>query len=177
MSEEIVGKGVMFLRLGRYEAAMEFFRKALEVNPNDDDAWAFEGISLKELGRHEEALKSFYKAFEIEPKSKYAILVATVLYDLKRYGEAMDFLNVVRDGGIWNKELVEVAALIMSNPEAKEAIMKEMYEKNKEEIEERIKREDEQFLKKCEEMDKGRPLKKYERNKEEMEELDKRDNQ
>jgi len=55
-----------------YEKSLEFYNKALELDPNNDEAWNNKGWILGELNRYEEALKCYEKAIEINPKYIYA---------------------------------------------------------------------------------------------------------
>jgi tetratricopeptide (TPR) repeat protein len=42
--------------------------KALEINPQDENAWYNKGLSLVELKKPGEAIKAYYKAIEINPQ-------------------------------------------------------------------------------------------------------------
>ena len=65
---------VVYFHLGRSYGSSKLYRKelasydkAIEINPNFDDAWNNRGIALKDLGRHEQAVASYDKAIEINP--------------------------------------------------------------------------------------------------------------
>ena len=51
--------------LGRLEAAIASYDKALEIKPDYHVAWNNRGIALDNLGRGEEAIASYDKALEI----------------------------------------------------------------------------------------------------------------
>ncbi|MBC6455787.1 MAG: tetratricopeptide repeat protein, partial [Hormoscilla sp. SP5CHS1] len=64
------------------------YDKAVEIKPDDYEAWYNRGIALDELSRYDEALASFDKAIEIKPdyqsawwRRGYALL------QLSRYDE------------------------------------------------------------------------------------------
>lgn len=63
-------KGVEYIELGLNEKAIEQFKKAIEINPND--AWAYYqmGFAYEDLENTDEALGSYIKALEI--KSNFA---------------------------------------------------------------------------------------------------------
>lgn len=52
---------------GRYEAALEPFRRATARLPGFADAWLFQGRALARLGRHDEAIGSFRQAHRLAP--------------------------------------------------------------------------------------------------------------
>ena len=43
--------------------------KAIEIDPQNDEAWSNKGNSLHKLGKLSEAIKSFDKAIEINPQN------------------------------------------------------------------------------------------------------------
>ncbi|MCQ8893864.1 MAG: hypothetical protein NQU46_04455 [Methanolinea sp.] len=51
----------------RFEEAVEYYDKALEIVPGNADVWAFKGITLQGgLGRDEEALRCWEKAKSLD---------------------------------------------------------------------------------------------------------------
>ncbi len=90
-------KGIVLFELKRYQASLESFEKAIELNKNDGDYWSYKGDVLNELGRHEDASK-FYeisiRVYEISISSNpsystYWSGKADALFSLKRYEEAL----------------------------------------------------------------------------------------
>jgi tetratricopeptide (TPR) repeat protein len=51
---------------------LKCYDKAIEIDPNDANAWYNKGISLGKLETYEEALKCYDKAIEIDPNHAYA---------------------------------------------------------------------------------------------------------
>ncbi len=47
---------------------MEAFDKAIEINPQDPDAWNNKGFALSYLNKSYEARKAYNKAIEINPQ-------------------------------------------------------------------------------------------------------------
>jgi tetratricopeptide (TPR) repeat protein len=77
------GKGLIFNKLGKYGEALEFFEKALELDPDNAETWYEKGLSLKKLKQYQEALKSFNKALKIDPEYKLALKGKKEVLDLK----------------------------------------------------------------------------------------------
>ncbi|MCX6699821.1 MAG: response regulator [Methanomicrobiales archaeon] len=61
-------KGVdLYARQGRYEEALLYFDRTIEMKEDHAGAWKAKGICLKELGRFEEALPCFDRAVALAP--------------------------------------------------------------------------------------------------------------
>lgn len=65
---ELLNKGVSLSALGMETEAIEYFDRALEVNPRYEKAWFNKGASLFALGRNDEAMHCNEKALEIDPR-------------------------------------------------------------------------------------------------------------
>ena len=59
-------------RLKKYEEAIECYEKALEIDPNDGNAWFFKGLALENFEKYDEAIACYERALEIDPKDKDA---------------------------------------------------------------------------------------------------------
>ncbi len=70
--QDLVAKGQLFLKDGKFNDALSFFEQALLLNPNDPDLWNYKGTALRSMGRYEEAMKCFNKSLEIDPRDKHA---------------------------------------------------------------------------------------------------------
>ena len=46
---------------------IQCFDRALEIGPEDTDAWICKGFALDELGRYDEAIQCYDHALEIDP--------------------------------------------------------------------------------------------------------------
>jgi non-specific serine/threonine protein kinase len=76
-----------------YEKALTEFYKALELKPNDEDAYMGIGSVLRRQGKMEEAATIFKKAIAMNPRSALNYdQVGETLYLLRRYDEAGDFM-------------------------------------------------------------------------------------
>jgi tetratricopeptide (TPR) repeat protein len=63
-------KGKALYDLNKPIEALKAFDKAIEINPQYEDAWDYEGLTLYRLSKYEDAIKAFDKAIEINPNSK-----------------------------------------------------------------------------------------------------------
>lgn len=66
-SNDLLEEGKTYYNNGEYDKAIEIFKKAVELNPNDDDSWRWLGNSYNRNGQVEEAIKSHLKATELNP--------------------------------------------------------------------------------------------------------------
>jgi tetratricopeptide (TPR) repeat protein len=70
--ENLIQKGNIFLKDGKFDGALAFFEQALFMNQDDPDLWNYKGTALRSLGRYEEAMDCFNKSLEIEPRDKFS---------------------------------------------------------------------------------------------------------
>ena len=70
--QNLVTKGQLFLKDGKFNDALDFFEQALLLNQDDPNLWNNKGIVLRSLGRYEEAMECFNKSLEIDPRDKNA---------------------------------------------------------------------------------------------------------
>ena len=61
-------EGVEQLQLGQYEEAIASFDSAIEIEPDDYDAWLNRGFALENLGHYNAATGSYARAIEIQPE-------------------------------------------------------------------------------------------------------------
>ncbi len=57
--------------LGRYDEAIRYYDKALEIDPEYVYAWNGKGCALDYLRRYDEAIRCYDKALEIGPKYEF----------------------------------------------------------------------------------------------------------
>ena len=58
---------------GRFEEAMQNYRKAIQINPNDFDTLFNLGTDFAAQGRFDEAIEDFHKAIQVDPHSSDAL--------------------------------------------------------------------------------------------------------
>jgi serine/threonine protein kinase/Flp pilus assembly protein TadD len=77
-----------------YENALTEFYRALELKPNDEDAYMGIGSVLRRQGKMEEAVEVFKKAIAMNPRSPLNYdQVGETLFLLRRYDEAREFME------------------------------------------------------------------------------------
>ena len=69
---ELVNKGNTFAGVGRYQEALNAFDNAIEIDPNNSEAWVGKGEALRIIGRNQESIDAFNKAIEIDPNNAFA---------------------------------------------------------------------------------------------------------
>jgi tetratricopeptide (TPR) repeat protein len=59
--------------LGKHDEAIEYYDKALKINPENELALTYTGLSLTILGKHDEAIEYYDKALKINPENELAL--------------------------------------------------------------------------------------------------------
>ena len=78
----------------KYDEALQYFDKALTIDPSSVNALNNKGTALDHLKRYNEALQFYDKALSIDPSSVNALNnKATTLDHLQRYDEALQFYD------------------------------------------------------------------------------------
>ena len=82
-------KGQTAARKRDYQAALDHFQKAVDIDPEFADAYSNIGVAEVSLGRLEQAAEQLQKAVNLVPDHTLAIAnLSIVLSQLKRYGDA-----------------------------------------------------------------------------------------
>ncbi|MGE5661743.1 MAG: tetratricopeptide repeat protein [Ignavibacteriales bacterium] len=75
---------------GNYDKAMESCNRALQLDPDNSDAWTLKGGILRLSEKYEEAIKCYDKAIEIKPDDAHTWgSKAGALTNLRKYEEAI----------------------------------------------------------------------------------------
>ena len=77
-----ITKGKEYLRLGNYKEALKYFKKAVEINPANEDALFCLGYTHGALKHHNRAAKFFKKVTKINPNNHRAFNNLGVAYAL-----------------------------------------------------------------------------------------------
>jgi tetratricopeptide (TPR) repeat protein len=64
--------GFIYFKLGRYEEAVTWYRKAIELDPKRAIAYANLGDALAQLGRADEARRAYQTFLDMSPKAPAA---------------------------------------------------------------------------------------------------------
>jgi tetratricopeptide (TPR) repeat protein len=77
-----------------YSEAIEWYDKAIEINPNYVDAWNNKGIALEYSGKHKEAIEYYDKALQLDPKYVDAWNnKGLALYNSGKHKEAIEYYD------------------------------------------------------------------------------------
>ena len=83
--------GILEQNAGRYELAENEYRRAIELDSNNSDAFRHLGQVLKRNNRSDEALAAYRRAVEIEPQYyRNQQSLAALYFDQAKYSEAAD---------------------------------------------------------------------------------------
>ena len=78
----------------KYDEALQYFDKVLDIDPSNVNALNNKGLALDHLQRYDEALQYFDKALTIDPSSFSALNnKGTALDHLQRYDEALQYFD------------------------------------------------------------------------------------
>lgn len=93
---ELVERGKTLYNLKRYEEALSTYQKALNIMPDNVEAWYYQGKTLDELKQYKEALNAYEKAIQIAPEHLDAWMGRSfVLEKLKQYDAAISSFDQV----------------------------------------------------------------------------------
>jgi superkiller protein 3 len=89
-AEEYFTKGLNAQENGFNELAIEYYQKAINIDPNDADAYGNMGIAYAKLEDYREAIKCYQKVIAIDPNLAAAYgNMGSAYYYLKNYREAI----------------------------------------------------------------------------------------
>lgn len=89
-------RGVQCYEQEAYQQAIQYWDRAIAIEPNYYQAWSNRGLALKNLGAWAEALESYEKALEIEPNYSKAWYNRGIALDvLRRYDDAISSFDRV----------------------------------------------------------------------------------
>ncbi|CAC9636774.1 hypothetical protein [uncultured Gammaproteobacteria bacterium] len=59
--------GLAYARLNKFKKAIEAYKKAIEIKPDDGEAYYNMGLAYTGLGKFKEALEAYKKAIDLNP--------------------------------------------------------------------------------------------------------------
>jgi tetratricopeptide (TPR) repeat protein len=71
--KELISKGNSLYDLGNYASAIEYYDKALAIDPNHIHALYGKGLALDRLGKYKEAIEYYDKVLDIDPNNVDAL--------------------------------------------------------------------------------------------------------
>ncbi len=97
-SNDLVNDGISLLNSGGYEASIEKFTKAIELDSNNKYAYGNRGLARRNLKKYKTAIKDYDRAIKLDPNFAWAYASrADALSQLKRYEDALADLNMAID--------------------------------------------------------------------------------
>ena len=98
--KEHLTKGNEYFDKGMYDKAIEEFNKAIEINPNDANAYNNRGFAYGMIGNLDQAIEDYNKAIEINPKLAEAYHDRGVAYfGKKEYDKAWQDVHMAESLG------------------------------------------------------------------------------
>jgi len=80
--------GSAYRQLGEFQPARSSFQKALEINPNDAQAWLALGIVTAQAGDPREAVDAYGQAMKLQPSDVGYLLLARALQETGQSSQA-----------------------------------------------------------------------------------------
>ena len=82
--------GIVYASQNNHQAAIEYYKKALKLTPEDPSVLSNFGSSLNSTGNHHEALCAFQEAIRIDPhSSEYWYNAGNTLCDMNQHNQAL----------------------------------------------------------------------------------------
>jgi tetratricopeptide (TPR) repeat protein len=92
--DSLNNKGLDLSRQGKYQEAIEWYDKALAVDPNYIYALNGKGVALNNLGKNKEAIEYYDKALRIDPNNVYPLTgKGWAFANLGQYHEAIEYYD------------------------------------------------------------------------------------
>ncbi len=91
---EIIDKGAEYFAKSEFEKAAPLFKKAIELNPEDTEAYITLGHIYEALGDNEKSLEAFIQAVKLEPEDLRTTIQLGVTYmNAEKYKEGLDVFS------------------------------------------------------------------------------------
>ena len=123
--KELLGnleKGEKFLKLNKYEKAIDCFDKAIKINLNHPGAWYGKGLALASLTKHKKAIKCYDKAIDLSPQFPVAWRYKGISYKaigkIKVAEECLAMESIIIDNINMDKEIERLKSI--KNPTKEE---------------------------------------------------------
>jgi serine/threonine protein kinase/tetratricopeptide (TPR) repeat protein len=81
--------GLAYMTFGEKELALKEFQTAIQLEPGNSDSYGYVGMVYLSLGRYEDGMAEFKKSLELQPSVQAYSNLATALFYLRRYSEAV----------------------------------------------------------------------------------------
>ncbi len=89
-----INMGKSYNYKGEYDKALEYFQKAIELNPKNDDAYSGMGVSYYQQKEYDIAIESYQKAIELNPKNDNGyLIIGGSYYNKEEYDRALEYFQ------------------------------------------------------------------------------------
>ena len=96
LAAALCSRGAQLSIKGKYEAALDYFQKATEINPDDPDAWHGLGSCYIGLNQPGDAIEAYHQSIAADPDNADAHFMLAMYYKvLKQYPQAISALEQV----------------------------------------------------------------------------------
>ena len=103
---DLYSQGIDESKKENFKKAIEYFEKALKIDPEFAFAWDNLGVSYRELNNYDKALESYEKSLEIDPKGITPLQNIAVVYQYKKeYQKAIETYKKLAEIDINNPEI------------------------------------------------------------------------
>ena len=93
---EYVNIGLDYFNKNNFNTAIEYFNKAIEINPNDKYGYFNRANAYLRLKEHQNAINDYNKVIELDPTYSEAFFNrGLIYYDLKLYNKAINDYSIV----------------------------------------------------------------------------------
>ncbi|MFA5292379.1 MAG: tetratricopeptide repeat protein [Phycisphaerae bacterium] len=105
-SQMLIDKGLKELRQENWPAALAYFQKATEENPDDAEAYYNLGVTYGSLGRYQDAIEAYKQAIRIKPDyAKAHNMLGVTYFAIGDNGAALEEYKILKtlDAELANK--------------------------------------------------------------------------
>lgn len=103
---DLYSQGIDESKKENFKKAIEYFEKALKIDPDFAFAWDNLGVSYRELNNYDKALESYEKSLEIDPNGITPLQNIAVVYQYKKeYQKAIETYKKLAEIDINNPEI------------------------------------------------------------------------
>lgn len=97
--KEYIEKSFEEIKKGNYKYAIEFASKAIDINPNNDEAYFYRGLAFTSDMNFLSAIPDYSKAIKLNPKSSYFLIRGEAFFKInKKLDSLSDFNKVIEIG-------------------------------------------------------------------------------
>ena len=91
---QLNNKGIQFLNLGKYNEAISFFQKSLELNPIDSNVWFNLGVAFEKLSLFDKALSFLNTSVQINSNNHLALNeIGIIYYNSGKFKESIRYFE------------------------------------------------------------------------------------